>query len=283
MEQHDERAPEIKGQSTKTKTRVSTRALRKRQRIIRRRIMTIVIIVVLLVAAGVGFLVYSLAPGGSEVSTLTLKDNGRVIYEEIEAFDDPSYDTGEIKGYVKEQIKAYNQKETTTGEVKLLKCKVKKDNTVYLSVQYDSFDTYLDFTGFEGFMGTIKDAIAAGYSLESGYIAIEEPKETDEADESTSESSGDSKETDANKSDATDSSMNANGDDLKTVAVDVEEVLKDQDKNVLVLRENTIVCVGQKVLYLSDDGSRFINKNTVNADSKTNNPDISNLHYIIYE
>lgn len=145
--------------------RAKKRAMIKRKKQRRNRIIAsfvaigvaITCIIILIVSLVNGF-----GPRAEE-TTLTLRRNGMVIMEEVETL--PSeYDTSDFTNFAREAVNNYTPKEG--DRVKLVVADV-KDGVTYVKTEYSSPEAYADFTGYKIFQGTVGEAIAAGYKLDS--------------------------------------------------------------------------------------------------------------------
>ena len=126
-------------------------------------ILLIVVVAALFVSGAIG--------GGSvERNSVYILDNGKIVSTNIEAFDETYYSKSELKSYINDVIKAYN-KENGSGSVRQRNLKVK--NGVATSVlQYKNADVFEDFYGRELFVGTIGEALGAGYSFDIPFASV---------------------------------------------------------------------------------------------------------------
>lgn len=126
-------------------------------------ILLIVVVAALFVSGAIG--------GGSvERNSVYILDNGKIVSTNIEPFDEEYYSKSELKSYINDVIKAYN-KENGSGSVRQRSLKVK--NGVATSVlQYKNADVFEDFYGRELFVGTIGEALGAGYSFDIPFASV---------------------------------------------------------------------------------------------------------------
>lgn len=146
--------------------RIKQKKLReKKRRILRNRI--IAIVVILLIIFGIGKLISVILTSNSgpksEVTTLTLKSDGSLELEEVTTLSG-EYDAKSFKSFAKSQIKDY---EALDGEKVEYKYAGVKDGVAYVCTDYSSAKAYSDFSGYEAFYGTVREANAAGYSVET--------------------------------------------------------------------------------------------------------------------
>lgn len=154
-------------------------------------------------------------------NTIYVLDNGKIVATDIEEFDKNTYSENELENYIKDTIKAYN-KENGSGSVKQKSLKV-KEGVGTLVLQYANAKAYSDFTGTELFVGTIEEALEAGYSFEGQFAKV-----SDGIVECTS-----------------------------------EDFLSNDEVKVVIFRANTTVSVEGDILYLSADNISSYTGNTV--------------------
>lgn len=159
-----------RSQSAKTKAKTSAKA-KARQRQKRKLVITGVLAVVLLVVCLIAIFVLGGFGGkaASENSVYILEDN-RVLTTTIESFDENDFDKDELKSYMRETIKAYNkEKGSTLVRQKSFKL---KDGVAALTVQYENADVFEEFFGTELFVGTIPEAMEAGYTFDIPFASV---------------------------------------------------------------------------------------------------------------
>lgn len=78
------------------------------------------------------------------VNTISVFKNGSVQVGAVEDFDKNSFDEEDLKLFIDESIQNYNS-EKQSGEVKLGSLSV-QNNQAVLILEFDSIDTYIDFT-----------------------------------------------------------------------------------------------------------------------------------------
>ena len=98
-----------------------------------------------------------------ESSTAVFGKNGKVRVVSVEDFDPELYSEKELDGVIREELSKYNK-----GEKRIdLEAFFVKDGKAYLELVYDSCDDYVQFNQLDMFNGTVKDALAQGYSFDS--------------------------------------------------------------------------------------------------------------------
>lgn len=193
------------GQSAKTKGKARQR---QKQKLMLTGGLAVVLIVVIAIAVYVigGFGIKT----GDENSVYILK-NGKVLSTNIEAFDEGQYSKSELKSYMKEVISDYNEV-NGSGFVKQKKFKL-KDGVAKSVLQYMDADVFTDFYGTELFVGTVAEAIEAGYSFDIPFASV----------------SGSVKEASS------------------------EDFLTDDTYKVAIIRANTKIMVEGTIYYISTD------------------------------
>ena len=170
----------------------------------------------------------------AEVSTMTI-DGSAITYEEVAPIGD--YDFGELKDFVREEI-------SQTEGVKLLQIS-KKGDVAYVRTGYDDIGVYSEFTGYEGFLGTVADAKRAGYDFDTAFSGV------------------------------TDGAL---GETVKASAVK-----KEEDANVLIIRENGRFKVDGELLYVSTESMSIVDGSTVDISQGEGEDDATVLSYIVYK
>ena len=145
----------------------------KRNKAIRNRLIALCVIAVAVIGAVAFFVCKMLGvfDKQTEVSTLTLTDDGKVICEEVTTFDESFYDKGELKKFIKSEIDKYNQK-AGSGKVKLDTLKV-SGKTAYAKTIYASCEDYQAFTGIDVYAGTVKKA-KKSYDFQDAFVTVKE-------------------------------------------------------------------------------------------------------------
>ena len=179
-----------------------------------------------------------LAVGGAfekraEVSTMTLKGS-EITYEEVAPIGDMDFD--ELKDFVRSET-------DDAAGVKLIRIS-KKGDTAYVRTRYDDISVYSEFTGYEGFMGTVAEADRAGYDFDTAFTQVSDGK--------------------------------ADG------SVKGEAVKKEDDLKVLIIRENGRFVVDGDIAYVSTESTSVVDGSTVDITQSEGEEDATVLSYIVY-
>ena len=128
--------------------------------------------------------------------------------------------------------------------------------TSYLTIQYDSAETFSGFNGIECFAGSIVQAQSAGYDFDMDFVEI-----------------------DGGEDDQEDSSVEAEIQPL----VPGETVIEDDDLKVLIIRDHVNIRVPGKIAYISAEHLQVEGGNTVIADEDDGSADHDVLLYVLYK
>ncbi len=188
----------------------------------------------------------------TDESAIKVNKNGSVIQATIDTLDQDYYDSDELKEYVEGLVSAYLAENDAT--IKMTKFKV-SDDVVTMYMTYDNAETYSDFNGTTLFVGTVAEALAAGYDFDSTFYTITNGASADADSSGNASISG-----------------NASGD---AVSGDVTDTL---DANVVILSESISVTVPGTITYVSANGTKMTSSKSVSIDN-----DASELTYIVYE
>lgn len=204
-------------------------------------ILLLVVIIKLIMGAGI-----SIGKEATE-TTLTLREDGAVIYEEVIDTDSLGMDDkdleAELKSYVKEELDAYND---SNGHKSIVLDKLSVDDgQAYQKTTYKDVTCYHDFTGYELYNGKVSDAKAAGYDFATTFVSVYE---------------------------------GAAGDEVSSDAA-----ANDGDLSVLIIRENGRVNVPGRIRFLSSNGVNLIDEDTAGVYPEDPSNDAAVLAYIIYE
>lgn len=118
-----------------------------------------------------------------------------------------------------------------------------KDGIAKLKMEYDSCEDYTGFNGIELYTGNIVEAQAAGYDFDTDFYSV------------------------------------SDSDEKKKVSGD--EVLKDDECKVAIIKANVDVQVPGTVLYISGEDTEMVGNDTVSIVSADANEE-AHLTYIIY-
>ncbi|MCR4999558.1 MAG: hypothetical protein K6A05_06955 [Lachnospiraceae bacterium] len=237
MTESSEQARGTREQALKKRQQRRQQAMRRRRRIL---ITSLVLIAVAIVLVVVMLLRTVLGGSFAEETALTLAADGSVTFEEVVDFDKDTYSKSEMKEFVKNMVDSYDG----AGEVTLDAVAVRKDKA-YVTVTYDSLDTYVEFTGYPAYSGTIASAKDAGHSFDLTFNAVD-------------------------------------GGSLGDI-VSASEVTSDDSRKVLILQENVVVHVPGKLDYVTTNGIAVRDSSTVEISPVGDNADAAVEAYIIYE
>lgn len=165
----------------------------------------------------------------ASTTTVTLKSDGTVVFEEVVEVDSKT-DKSEVKKYAKETIDEYNLSKGS-NMVKLNKVST-SGNRIYLKTTYKDAECYSDFTSYEFFVGTIKEAEKAGYVFDGTFSKVKSGK--------------------------------------KKGTIEVSKVTKDSSDNVIILDQGISVVVPGKIKYVSETFTETVgNKVNISNDVLT--------------
>lgn len=154
--------------SPQVKSKAKAKA-RKRQKQKLTILVGLVAILLIVIAAAL-FLSGAFGGENAERDSIYILENEKIVSTNIEEFDENNYNKSELKSYMNDVIKDYNR-ENGSGSVKQRSFKIK--NGVATSVlQYKDADVFEDFYGRELFVGTIGEAIGAGYSFDIPFASV---------------------------------------------------------------------------------------------------------------
>ena len=190
--------------------------------------------IVVVIAVILIFLLRGVFEKRADTSTMTVTGS-QIVYEEVAPIGE--LDFSELKDFVKEETASHDG-------VKLLRISKVKDSA-YVRTGYKDISTYSDFTGYECFLGTVADALRAGYDFDTAFTAVEGGA--------------------ADKS--------AKG---KTVT-------KQSDARVLIIRENGRFVVDGDIAYVSSEGTSVVDAHTVDIVADEADAAASGLNYIVYK
>lgn len=150
----------------KTNKRKKGKAARQRQRMIIGSTIAVVLIVVIVIGV---FVLGSCSVNGSDTNTVQLLEDGKVISTSVESFDGNTYSKNDLKSYIKDVINTYNAEHQNAVKQKSLRV---KDGKAVLVMEYASADVFEDFEGTDMFVGSLADAVAAGYTFEGTFANV---------------------------------------------------------------------------------------------------------------
>ena len=141
-------------------------------------VIIIIIAVVILILAGAGvfyFMHKKNVEDNSFVATQTaicIKKDGTVVEAGIEEFDSTIYDQLELDTFIRGEVADYN---TSVGAEKIKVQQITVENNVAtMYLEYSSPQDYAAFHGETFFVGTMQEAIEAGYMENIEFYAVYE-------------------------------------------------------------------------------------------------------------
>lgn len=177
-------------------------------------------------------------------NTIALQRNGKILEAAVESFDQSYYDQEELDTYVQNAVDDYTA-EHGKKSVSVTDSKV-EEKKAYLTLQYESAETFSDFTGIECFSGSIVEAQSAGYDFDLDFYPVTDGKA-----------------------------------DTKTVKGST--LLDDDDLKVLIVKENSDLIVPGKIAYVSTEGTEVTSEKQVNVTQKEQDTDEAVLVYVLYK
>lgn len=197
------------------------------------------------------------ACAGSNVTenTVELKKNGKIIEYAIEDFSASYYDTEELQSYVEAQVDEWLAE--NDGSIKISKSEV-EEQTAYLTVEYDSADTFSDFSGEECFAGTIVQAQSGGYDFDVDFIKAADSEQDEDSSVSVDEGEGNTE-------------------------VSAKEVLQDDDLKVFIVKGSANIVVPGQIQYVSAEGTKIVDEHTVSVERIQGAQDTGVLVYVLYK
>lgn len=181
----------------------------------------------------------------ADKNTVYVKKKGQIVGVTVEKFDKDYYDEDELKAYVDEKVQEYVSGHEKNS-VKVDTFAVEGD-VATLNINYAGYKDYAALNGVEMFVGTVPQALAAGYEFEGGFLKIEDGE-------------------------------------AKTPA-EKGEVTSDADYKVVILSEKLDVKVDGTIAYVSADYTSLAAKDTVSIELPEDARDGEELSltYIIYK
>ncbi len=154
----------------KTNKRKRSKAARQRQKLIITGSLAVVLVLVIILAI---FVFGGCSTYEADKNTVYILNNGKVVSNSIESFDENVYSKKELKSYIKEVIDVY--REENGNVVKQKSLKVKRGEAT-LVMEYASAEEYEKFEGTEIFVGSVSDALEEGYTFEVDFANVTDGK-----------------------------------------------------------------------------------------------------------
>ena len=154
----------------KIKKRKLSKAARQKQKLMITGGLAIVLVLVIILAI---FVFGGCSTYETDTNTVYLLENGKVISNSVEAFDENAYSEKELNNYIKEVVDTYNAENGNTVKQKSLSV---KNGMATLVMEYADAEDYEDFEGTEIFAGTLAEAAEAGYTFEGDFADVTDGK-----------------------------------------------------------------------------------------------------------
>ena len=154
----------------KIKKRKLSKAARQKQKLMITGGLAVVLVLVIILAI---FVFGGCSTYETDTNTVYLLENGKVISNSVEAFDENAYSEKELKNYIKEVVDTYNAENGNTVKQKSLSV---KNGMATLVMEYADAEDYEDFEGTEIFAGTLAEAAEAGYTFEGDFADVTDGK-----------------------------------------------------------------------------------------------------------
>lgn len=222
-------------------------------------------------------------------NTIELEKGGKVVEYIVEDFEASYYDADEMKSFIDTQVEAYL--EDSDGSIKISKDKV-EDGVAYVTITYDSADTYADFTGTVLYAGDVLQAQTAGYAFDTDFIsaddtdaAVQDEDSSADAEEEAGTADEDNLSGEAEDESAADAEEQEETSSeiegtviVASSAISASVVLEEDDLKVLIIDTDVAVIVPGTIRYVSAEGVTITGSNTVSVQISGDTP-----AYIIYE
>ncbi len=170
----------------------------------------------------------------ADTSTMTIT-GGEVVYEEVAPIGEADF--SELKDFVKTETEDHEG-------VKLLRISKKGDNA-YVRTRYKDMTVYSEFTGYEGFLGTVAEAKRAVYDFDTSFSEVKDGAMAD--------------------------------------SVKGKKVRENAESKVLIIRENGRFKVDGNILFVSSESMTVVDGSTVDIAQAQGEEDATILSYIVYE
>lgn len=159
----------------------------------------------------------------SETNIVYVGKKGTVTSLDIEHFDQDYYDAQELETFVNDAVTEYT-KEHGKNSVKVQELTV-EEGTARLQMKYKTAEDYAAFNGIELYQGKLIDSLAAGYVFDGEFAKVEDGKVLGGATK--------------------------------------QEIYKEQDLKVVIIRANTDVQVDGDICYVSCENVELAGTNRV--------------------
>ena len=155
---------------TQVKAKAHAKAKARKRQKMKLMITGILAVVLIVICAAAIFVLGCFGTTAAKENSVYILEDGSIISTNIEAFDETDYSEKELKTFMKETIHNYNQKEGM-NLVKQKSFQLKNGSATSV-LQYENADVFEDFFGTELFVGTVEDAMEAGYSFDIPFASV---------------------------------------------------------------------------------------------------------------
>ena len=159
----------------------------------------------------------------ADKDTVFLLKDGTVISVTIENFEESTYDKEKLASYIEEKLAAYNLE--NGGDMAKKKSLKVEGDMANLVIEYASAQAYEDVEGNELFVGSMGEALKAGFTFEGTYAKVSAGKATEAA-----------------------------------IATDFTE---NMDYKVAVIKANTTVSIDGEICYVSVENTEKVGKDWI--------------------
>lgn len=104
----------------------------------------------------------------ANIDTVFIEGKTNIIGAIVEPFDKPYYNGDELQRFIEDELAFYNS-EAGAGEITINKFEV-TDKAAKVFLQYTSYIDYANFNGIEFFVGTVEEALEAGYDFDENFL-----------------------------------------------------------------------------------------------------------------
>ena len=203
----------MRTETTKKRRRIS-KAERQKQKLILMGGMGIIVLILIVILGIFVFGSCGTDYAETDMSTVYVLKDGKIISTDLENFDKNKYDQTELESYVAGIIDTYNK---ANGEDSVQQREFSvEENAATLVLEYANADVYEDINGVELFVGSIDKAAEAGYAI-TADIHFAEMK------------------------------------DGKAVAANIIDFVDNADYKVVVIKSNTKVVVPGEICFVSTE------------------------------
>lgn len=107
----------------------------------------------------------------ANTNTVYLKKDGTVTEASFDLFDKEYYSSSELEAFVEDEVNAYNSAKHISDAIKVRKVEV-ANQVAAVFLEYQSWKDYKEFNQQEMFLGTIEEALNAGYAFDTDFLSF---------------------------------------------------------------------------------------------------------------